>query len=212
MKRRVALTLVALAGILLANPRAGWAVDELAAKERVGARVGGIVTFDDLDTAYGGGWDLTLFFTEKLAHSFYLDVRVGAIYLGELKLQDLAVPLTNIPVVQGDMRVLYFSVGPMLGRPLGGGYAAYASAAAGIYSSSMTLDRTTASYSDQYFGFNGGLGFARRLSTNWSLDANVVAHYFFTEEELGDVFHAFTGGASDPLILDVAFGVVVDLR
>ena len=73
----------ALIALLLPQPAA--AVDEAAGQERLGVRAGYAETSDGLYASYGSGWDLTLFFTEKLYSTILLDIRLGAIYLGEAR-------------------------------------------------------------------------------------------------------------------------------
>jgi hypothetical protein len=203
-----------LAGLLLLAPTVSGAVDQLAGKERIGGRVGGVFTMDDLERAYGGGWGPTLFFTERISRPLYFDVRIGALYLGALKLTDLDDELLSTPGVTGSMRLLYISVGPLVGWSLGGAYSMYASAGGGIYSVSMEFTDllTPFDLSDQYFGANGGLGLCRRLTGNWSLELYSVAHYFITDEAIDDIYWAFTEGDSSPLVLEAGLGVVVDLR
>jgi hypothetical protein len=212
MNRR-SLAVAALAGLLVAMPCVVSAVDGVAGKERIGARAGGIATFDGLNDAYGGGWDLTLFFQERFAEPLYLDVRIGAIYLGDLLFEELDDELLRTDGIQASMRLLYITAGLVYGRPLGGGYAGYVGAGAGIYSVSMLFDAlNTPNISDQKFGFNGGVGMSRRLTTNWSLDANAFVHYFMVEQNIEDVYYAFTDGADAPLLLDISVGIIVDLR
>jgi len=208
------LTVCALACVLLVAPRPSRAVDDTAGKERIGFRAGGLATFDGLNTAYGDGWGLTLFFTQKVAHRFLLDFRLGALYPGALKLKELDDQITSTPGIEGSMRFLYLSVGPMLGFPVGGQYSGYLAAGLGIYSVSMTFKNsiTPMDFSDQKVGANGGLGLARRLSTNWSLDLNAVVHYIKTGHTSTDLYYSFTNGADPPVMLDISLGVAVDLR
>lgn len=214
MKRRGLVACGLLAMALVVIPCSGYAVDATAAKERVGVRVGGVATFDGLNDAYGDGWSLTLFLTERISGSFLLDIRLGALYLGDLKLTELDDQLTNTPNVQGAMRVLYFSAGPMVGFSLGGPYSMYAGAGLGVYSVSMQFDTGISAFdfSDQQLGFNGGLGLVRRISTNWSMEANGAVHYFLIDEAETDLYYAFTDGADPPLLLDITFALVLDLR
>lgn len=213
MNRRPVAAIV-LACLVLVVPRVSSALDEVAAKERVGVRVGGVATFDGLDDAYGGGWSLTLFFTERITRPLLLDIRLGAIYLGDLAYEDLDDELTNSPGIQGSMRILYISIGPMYGKQLGGNYTMYGSAAAGIYSVSMEFKGglTAFDLSDQYFGVQGGLGLQRRISGNWCIEANGTVHYFPIDKTTSDLYYAFTDGADDPLLLDIAVGLTLDLR
>ena len=214
MDRRAPVLVPLLAGFLLAMPYVAHAVDAAAGKDRLGVRAGGVTTFDGLQDAYGGGWSLTLFFTEKVTHRFLVDIRLGALYLGDLKFSELDDELTHTPGIQGAMRLLYFSVGPMVGVPLGGPWSLYGSAGLGVYSVSMQFDTGISAYnfSDQTFGFNGGLGLSRRISANWCIEANASAHYFLTDQDITDLFFAFTGGADSPVLLDIALGVTLDLR
>jgi hypothetical protein len=190
------------------------AVDEAASNERVGFRVGGLVTSDGLHDAYGDGWELTLFFTEKIAQPLLLDIRLGALYLGDLKYPELDDSLTFTNNVTSSMRILYISAGPMYGIPITGSSTLYASAAAGLYSVSMEFDSgvTAWDYSDQTFGVSGGLGIVHRVSASWSIDANATVHYMRIEESSSDLYYAFTDGADAPLIVDIAFGLTLDLH
>jgi len=210
--RGVLVAVLACASLLL--PASSRAFDETAGKERIGVRVGGLATTDGLDDAYGGGWDLTLFFTEKISRHVLVDFQLGALYLGDLKLQDLDDQLTNQYGIQGAMRVLYLSVGPMIGRSIADGYSMNMSGAVGIYSVSMVFDNALTPFdlSDQKLGFNGSVGLARRLGTKWNVEANAALHYFLVEKNDSDLYYAFTDGADAPLILGVTFGLVLDLR
>lgn len=211
---KVVAPLVLALAVSLGAPGVSHAIDELAARERVGFRAGGLATNDGFNDAYGGGWGLTLFFTEQIVRPLLLDVRLGALYFGDLKFPELDDQLTNSPGVVGAMRILYFSAGPLYGRPITGATSLYGSAAVGVYSISMQFDTgvTAFDFSDQHIGFNGGLGVIRRLSTNWSFDANGTVHYVLTENNIQDLFYAFTDGADSPLIIDIAVGLTVDLR
>lgn len=206
--------MLAIACACLLLPVASRAFDETSGKERIGVRAGGITTNDGFKDAYGGGWDLTLFFTERVTHHFLVDVRLGAIYMGDLQIKELDDKLLNRPGVQTSMRILFISVGPMLGTRIAGPYSMHASVGAGIYSVSQVMNNALSpiDLSDQNFGFNGELGLARRLSKNWSLEAAAAAHSMLITKDISDVYFAFTDGADTPVILDVTLGVILDLR
>ncbi|HEX5131028.1 MAG TPA: hypothetical protein VFX92_00925 [Candidatus Krumholzibacteria bacterium] len=205
-----ALLLAGLAVPLLTRPAA--AIDDAAGRERLGVRASYITSNDGLRDSYGDGWDLTLYFTETVLSKLVLDIRLGAIYLGEALKPDLDDQITNSYGVVSQMRVLYFSVGPMVGFRLGGANTGYASAGVGIYSVSIQLDSAISAYdlSDQEVGFNGGIGIARRLSTNWSLEGNATVHYFGIASN--NLYGLFTENADSPLLLGIGLGVTVDLR
>jgi hypothetical protein len=197
--------------------RPSFAVDDVAAQERLGVRIGYVETFEQLYAYYGPGWDLTLYFNERLYTRLYLDVHVGATYLGDPLVTDLDDRLlpgyTN---VETELRLYYFSVGLLYGIPLGhSAYTLTVAAAGGVYSASMAFvsDQVADDFSDQYFGGEGGIGLVWRLATSWSLEGNATVHYFATGEGIDDLLWWFTeGNAHDPLLLSLSLGVVMDLR
>jgi len=190
------------------------AMDATASKERVGIRFGYDATNDGLRDTFGDGWDATLFFTEKISTRFLLDIRLGAIYLGDMLTTELDDDITNIPNVVSEMRFLYFSVGPIVSVPLGEANTGYASLGLGVYSVSLLFDSGVAAFdfSDQHLGLNGGLGVSRRVATSWSVELNGTVHYFDVDTQSSDLYWTFTGGADNPLLISVALGATLDLR
>jgi len=211
LRRMVIAALVACAVLA---PRSGQAQEKAAGREHLGVRVGGLLTSDGLHDTYGDGWQMTLFFTERVASWFFLDIRIGALYLGDLQDEELDDELTGVQGLGSAMRILYFSVGPMLSTSLGQNYTGYATAGVGVYSVSMVFDSGITGYdfSDQDVGFSGGAGLSRRLSTNWGLEANATVHYVIVSQTPQDIYYSFTAGADSPLILDIALGVTLDLH
>jgi hypothetical protein len=211
MMSRLALAVVCL---VLIHPASSRAFDENVGKDRIGVRTGAIITSDGFNDAYGNGWDLTILYNHRVTHHFLLDFRLGALYPGDLLLEELDDELMHQTGIQGSMRLYYLSAGVMVGRSIAGGYSMDLAAGAGIYSVSMVFTNSISPYdfSQQKFGVNGGLGLARRISTNWSLEANGTVHYFMIEENIDDIYFAFTDGADAPLLLDITLGVVIDLR
>ncbi len=210
--------MVPLIGLLLslAVVRPTRAVDNLASQERLGGRIGYIETFDGVNAYWGNGWDVTLMFNEHLFDHLFLDIHVGAIYLGDILDPELDDFITKTPNVESEMRTFYFSVGLVYGFPLGmSGYTITTSAAAGIYSTSVAFaaDFVADDLSDQYFGGNGSLGLVKRVGTSWSLEATGTVHYFDTKAGYDDLLWVFTKTtAQDPIMLGISFGVLVDLR
>lgn len=215
MRPRIVLLVLGLA-LTFARARPAGAADDLASNERLGARIGYIETFDGLQTYYGPGWDVTLFFNERIYSHLFLEVDVGAIYLGDIRDPELDDDITGYDNVASEMRMFYFSVGALYGFPLGSsGYTLTAGAGVGIYSVSVAFagQFVADDISDQYFGGSGSLGLVRRVGTNWGLEANGTIHYFGTNQANDDLFWVFTAGAAeDPIMLGFALGVVIDLR
>jgi hypothetical protein len=112
------------------------------------------------------------------------------------------------------MRLLYITGGVMVGKPLGGAYAMYGSLGAGVYSVSMVFDTGISAFntSDQNLGFNGGLGLSCRIGEKWCIEGNGTAHYFLVDDQIEDVYFAFTDGDERPLIVEISLGLTLDLR
>ena len=212
--RLCASVLIAAAVVTTMFPRSAIAVDAAAGNERLGVRAGYVGTSDGLRDFYGDGWDLTLFFTEKVYSRLLLDVRLGAVYLGDALKTDLDDQLTLQPGIVSSMRFLYVSAGPMVGFGLGNSYSGYVSAGVGIYSVSMLFGSGIAAfdYSDQHLGYSAGAGLSTRIATNWCLEMNGTLHYVSTDAGPNDLFWLFTDGGDAPVLLGIAFGVTVDLR
>lgn len=190
------------------------AIDDLAAQERLGGRIGYIETYDGLHQYYGPGWDVTLFFNERIHSRLFLEIDVGAIYLGDILDPEVDDALTGYDDLESEMRIFYFSVGAVYGFPLGN-YSLTTGLAAGVYGVSVAVktDFVADDLSDQYFGGNASLGIARRIATSWTLEANCVVHYFDTNETPDDLFWWFTNfTAEDPVLLGLSLGVAIDLR
>ena len=206
--------LLAVALTLPLVPRPAAAVDEVAGQERLGLRAGYIGTSDGLHESFGDGWDISLFFNEKLYSKILLDIRLGAIYLGDTSIPDLDDQLTLSPGIVSQMRFLYFSAGPLAGFRMGSSLSGYASLGIGVYTVGMSFSSGVSAfdYSDQHIGFNGGLGLARRIAGDWSFELNSTVHYFSVDQNANDLYYLFTDGADAPLLLGVALGITVDLR
>lgn len=192
------------------------AVDDLAAQERLGGRIGYVESYDGVYQYYGPGWDVTLYFNERIHQRLFFDLHVGAIYLGDILDPELDDLITGYTDVRSEMRMFYFSVGLLYGIPLGSsGYTVTTALAAGVYSVSVAFasDFTADDISDTYFGGNGSLGIARRIGTNWMLEANCTVHTFDSSTGYSDLLWVFTKGtATDPVLVGVSLGLVIDLR
>jgi opacity protein-like surface antigen len=206
--------LLAAAFVAMVLPRAAAAVDEAAGQERLGLRAGYLATADGLNDTYGDGWDITIFFTERLVSRILLDVRLGAMYFGDAPIPDNPELILFAPGTYSQMRFFYFSAGPLAGFRMGNSYSGYLSLGIGIYTVSMGFTSSISGYdySDQHIGYNGGAGMAWRIASNWSVELNGTVHYFAVDQNLSDLYWIFTDGADSPLVLGIALGVTVDLR
>ncbi|HXV15038.1 MAG TPA: hypothetical protein VEC56_12600 [Candidatus Krumholzibacteria bacterium] len=215
MRARV-LALLVLVVLVGAHARPARALDDLAAQERLGARIGYVETYDGVYQYFGPGWDVLLYFNERIHSRLFLDLHVGAIYLGDILDPELDDFITRYTNVESEMRMFYFSLGLAYGFPLGKSpYTLTTSLAAGVYSVSVAFvsDFVSDDVSDSYFGGNGSIGLMRRLGTGWALEANCTLHYFDTSAGYSDLLWVFTATeAVDPVLFGVSLGLAVDLR
>ena len=208
--------MAAVAACVILAPQPGRAQEKAAdaSHSRVGVRIGGLATFDGFNDKYGDGWQMSLFFTERMISWLDLEIRIGALYMGDLQDAELDDEQTGRFGIGSAMRILYFSAGPMVDTRLGSNTTGYLSAGVGVYSVSIEFDSgvTSFDFSDQDVGFNGGAGLSRRLSTNWSVEANTTLHYVIVSDIPQDIYYSFTEGADAPFILDISLGVTLGLR
>jgi len=183
-------------------------------RERLGVRVGYVGTRGGLADSYGAGTHANIHFSERISSPYYLHVRVGAIYLGDLKRSELAERFTGIANIQSQMRLLFLTGGPQYTLLLGDRWTGYTSVEAGIYSVNLLFDGPFQSIdvSDSHFGGNIGVGAMWRIAGTWNLDLNTTVHYFRTNMNRFALFPAFTDGDSNPLFIQTSVGVTIDLR
>lgn len=181
-------------------------------RERLAARVAFTGTTGDLNEHFGHGYDFTLYFTEKLIGTLYLDIHIGATYFGDLLIPEVAEDFTNIDGIASEMRLAYLALGPQYTRAIGDTKTWYASLGLGIYTVSMLFDTGVQAFdlSDQHFGMNAGVGMYWRISDNWNIDVNATFQTLWADENR--LYHIFTGGGRNPLLLIAGVGVALNLR
>jgi opacity protein-like surface antigen len=181
-------------------------------QERLGARAALTGTLGDLNEHFGHGYDLNLYFTEKLFGTFYLEIQIGATYFGDLLVTELDDSLTRIDGVNSEMRLAYLTLGPQYAHDISETHTLYFSLGVGIYTVSMLFDTGVQAFdeSDQHFGGNVGAGMYWRITTNWNIDVNANVQTLLTDED--DLYPFFTGGDKNPLLLVVGFGLAMNLR
>jgi opacity protein-like surface antigen len=181
-------------------------------RERLGVRVSLAGTAGELNKYFGHGYDFTLYFTERIRNPFYLEVQIGATYMGDLLKPEIAEQLTRIQDIQSEMRFAYLTLGPQYTRPFSESHTLYASLGVGIYTVSMLFDTGVQAFdeSDQIFGVNGGIGMYWRITTNWNIDVNSKLTKMWTDDD--DIYRLFTDGHNSPWVLAVGLGLAMDLR
>lgn len=205
---------VAVAGLLLSCLVPSVRAEKKSGgNERLGLRSGYVSTSDGLYSAYGDGWELSLYFTEHLTGPLRLDILLGAIYFGQAHDPSTYDYITLIPGAVPSLRSFYFSAGPLLDFDLSHGFTGYVTTGFGVYSASVQFDiNTNLDASQQHLGINGGVGLARRLTSAVSLEAAGTVHYFGIKNGPTDIYWLFTNHAKDPLLVSVTLGVTVDVH
>jgi len=181
-------------------------------QERLGGRAALTGTAGDLNEYFGHGYDLTLFFTERLFSTLYLDVRIGATYLGDLLVTGLDDSLTRVPGINSEMRLAYLTLGPQYATAISETHTLYFSLGLGIYTVSLLFDTGVQAFdeSDQHFGMSAGAGMYWRITDNWNIDVNATLQTLWADDN--DLYPLFTGGDKNPLLLVVGAGVAMNLR
>ena len=192
-------------------------------RERLGGHVGGVATTQGLNDTFGSGYNLTLNFTERMSARWFIDINIGAIYLGDLFGKDRVAAHADelnlifnpvAPGIMSEMRILRLSIGPQFVQPVSDTFNAYGTAGVGIYTVSILNDTGVRAYdfSDQHLGFHLGGGMLWRITSTWNIDMNLTAHRFFTGTGPRDLFAIYTGGAEDPVLVQLSAGIAIDLR
>lgn len=181
-------------------------------QERLGARVSFTGTTGDLNQYFGHGYDFTLYFTERLFRTLYLDIRIGATYFGDLLIPEIGEEFTNITGIASEMRFAYLTLGPQYAADLTDTQTIYFSLGLGIFSVSMLFDTGIQAFdlSDQHFGMNAGAGLYWRITDNWNIDVNATFQSVWAEEDR--LYAIFAGGGRNPVTLLLGLGVAMNLR
>lgn len=209
----LALLVLLVPTIVLAQPDTESEKDR--EKERIGLRAGYTETTSNLDQNFGGGLNLALHFIQRIKKPLYLDLSLGALYMGSTEDDDLTRAIFGTQFDSVAMRIITITLAPMLEIPLRARTNLYLSAGGGIYTVSLLLDQDFSEFdlSNTNFGVNAGVGLMRGIFTNWFLDLNFQAHYFWTEDTLEpespDWFYLYSEGDSNPLFWALTVGVAL---
>ncbi len=181
-------------------------------RERLGARVSLAGTAGELNNHFGHGYDFTLYFTERIYKPFYLEVQIGATYMGDLLKPEIAEERTGYAGIQSEMRFAYLTLGPQYTRAFSESHTLYASLGVGIFTVTMLYDTGVRAFEerDQVFGVNGGIGMYWRITTNWNIDVNSKLTKMWTDDD--DIYQVYTNGHNSPWVLAVGLGLAMDLR
>jgi opacity protein-like surface antigen len=181
--------------------------------EKLGLRIGYVGTSSDLDDNFGGGLNLALHFTQRIRRLFYIDIMLGALYMGENSERDITLDFFGPGTDAASIRVITTTVAPLLELPMSSSTDAYVSAGIGLYTVSVLLESGffAADVTDNHFGVNAGAGALYSLSDRWLLDFNAQIHRFWTPDDPQDMFYLYSEGDRNPLFYSVSVGVMIRL-
>jgi opacity protein-like surface antigen len=181
-------------------------------RERLGARAAFAGTVTDLNDSFGNGYDFTLYFTEKIWRPVYLEIQIGATYLGDLLAPEVGERRTGIDEIASEMRLAYLTLGPQVASMVTETHTVYASLGLGIYTVSMLYDTGIQAFdeSSQSLGMNCSLGLYWRISDNWNIEVNASASALQTGDDA--LYSWFTNNGRNPLLFGAGLGVAMDLR
>ena len=204
--------------LLILGCTAGATRSQLPApQERLGIRSGYLETTGALDEHFGDGSFMTIHFTEKIIEPLYLDIRIGAIYLGDLLKPDVVITAVD---VESEMRILFFTAGPQYTYSMSDRTTLFGAIGMGIYSVSILEDSglQAMNASNQHFGLNAGLGLLWRFSATWNVDVSFTTHKLWTPEDPGCwrasdcIYYAYTDEHTSPVLFQFGVGITMDLR
>jgi opacity protein-like surface antigen len=161
-----------------------------------------------------GGLSLDLHWVQGIAEPVFLDFTVGAFYLGETDRDDITFDIFQPQTFHNvSMRVLRFTVAPLIELSLSERTAAYVSIGGGLYVISLLLDQSFFQFdlTDNHVGINVGAGVTRRITTNWFIDLHAEAHKFWTSTDNNDLFFRYSEGDQDPVFFEVTAGFLLRL-
>jgi opacity protein-like surface antigen len=183
-------------------------------RERIGLRAGYVGTSSTLDDVFGSGLNLDLHWVQGIAEPVFLDFTLGAFYLGETDRDDITFDIFQPQTFHNvSMRVLRFTVAPLIELSLSERTAAYVSIGGGLYVISLLLDQSFFQFdlTDNHVGINVGAGVTRRITTNWFIDLHAEAHKFWTSTDNNDLFFRYSEGDQDPVFFEVTAGFLLRL-
>ncbi len=208
------LIAVLIASLYLASISQQASPQPISGREKLGGRIAYTHSASDIKNTYGDGTALTLHFTERIKPPVFIDIAIGAIYLGGSAVDSIKKYIPHTDISDASMRILFLNIAPVFEFPVTEGALLYASAGIGLYSISVILERVFLGLetSQEHFGANIGLGLYYPLSDKWKLDFNFSAQRIWTDANLSDMFYFYSEGDSDPDFYLFSVGVCIALN
>jgi len=183
-------------------------------RQRLGLRAGYVTTGSNISEVFGNGIDLSLHWIQRIKRPLAIDATIGAIYMGSTGREDIT--LQAFPGLRPDnvsMRVLHFTVAPMLEVGLGKKTHVFVSGGGGLYTVSLLVDQafSEADFTNSHFGLTASAGVIRQISENWFIDASFQGHKMWTGTGPEDIFWSFSEQDSNPVFYDFTLGAMLRL-
>ncbi len=216
---RVFSVLLLLASLVASTPAQAERVDP--ARERLGIRMGYIGSSGSLKQAFGDGRYQTLHFSERIKAPVWLQFKIGTINMGNLfdrQIQEdikKRLPATfTLDQLSSEMQFSFFNVGPEVLFPVGESWWGHAGIGMGVYSVAIYFDDGIQAFdiSDQHFGISGAAGLLIPFIGNFAWDITVAGHQIFTGADETNYYNIYTGGGTDPHVLQISVGGTLSLR
>lgn len=216
----VILTMFA-ASLMAASPARAQRHDQTAPqqkrppeeRERLGVRAGFVGTTSTLKDNFGEGANLALHWITHIKQPVYVDFSLGSFYMGATHNQQPTFDLFGATYDRVSMRVIRFTVAPMLDFQINDKWNGYFSMGGGAYIVSLLLDEDFFGFdlTDTHFGIDLGGGFTRRFTENWFIDVHGEVHKFWSGSGPKNIFYIYSGNDQDPIFYQITAGLLVRL-
>lgn len=183
-------------------------------REKLGLRIGYVESNGNIDKNFGDGSCITLHFTERIKPPLFIEISIGALYLGRAAVDSIQGHTDPVYIGDANMRILYVNISPTLEFSVTNSSILYVTGGVGLYSINVILDRVFYGFdtSQEHFGASGAAGLYYSISDNWKLNFNFATHYMWTSEKGTDMFFFYSEGDSDPHFYEFSVGATYSMN
>jgi opacity protein-like surface antigen len=184
-----------------------------AERERLGLQAGYVGTTSDLGNNFGGGFNLCLHWIQHIRHPLFVDFTLGAFYMGKTDRQDITLDLLGQNFDNTSLRIIRFTLAPLVEMPVSDRTTGYVSLGGGVYIVSLLLDEAFQEFdlTNNHFGISVGAGVAHQITQNWFVEFHAELHKMWTSTASDDIFYRYSDGDKNPLFYQAAVGVLLRL-
>ncbi len=176
-------------------------------RELLGLRLGGLLTSGELDTIFGSGTEMEVYFVEGFAQWFGISISLSSHNFGESKSVEKNIEFTGLN--RGvELRIYSLTAGLYATRPFTRRLYGSVETGFGLYTITAAIPGFffEGSLTDNQFGVYGGAGFQYRVGKQLRLELHGKYHYVFSGS--GDEHPAyFFSGSNRTDIYQITLGV-----